>query len=79
MMRNQKNAGSGKLDSEKGYSPVEAEAIALSRAIEACHHWLYGLFDLMKKNHADVDNKKLQKNTGDSFKLSLGIGTYKWK
>ena len=33
-------AGSGKFDPEKDYSPVEAEAIALSRAIEACHHWL---------------------------------------
>ena len=33
--------GSGLLDQEKDYSPVEAEAIALDRAITACHHWLY--------------------------------------
>ena len=32
------HAGSGKLDPEKDYSPIEAEAIALHRAIEACHH-----------------------------------------
>ena len=32
------HAGSGKLDPEKDYSPIEAEAIALQRAIEACHH-----------------------------------------
>ena len=67
------HAGSGKLDPEKDYSPVEAEAIALDRAITACHHWLYycdpvelisdskGLLDLMEKNLADVDNKKFQK------------------
>ena len=35
------HAGAGKLDPEKDYSPIEAEAIALSRAMEACHHWLY--------------------------------------
>ena len=34
-------AGSGKLDTGKDYSPVEAEAIALSWAIKACHHWLF--------------------------------------
>ena len=61
------------LDPEKDYSPVEAEAIALDRAITACHHWLYycdwvelisdchGLLGLMEKNLAEVDNKKLQK------------------
>ena len=53
------HAGSGKLDPEKDYSLIEAEAIALNRAIEACHVWLYysdpvqllsdckGLLDLM--------------------------------
>ena len=67
------HARSGKLDPEKDYSPIEAEAIALNRAIEACHHWLYysdpvqllsdckRLLDLMEKNLVDVDNKKLQK------------------
>ena len=34
------SAGSGKLDPEKDYSPIEAEAITLRRAIEACYHWL---------------------------------------
>ena len=29
------HAGSGKLDPEKDYSPIEAEAIALNRAMEA--------------------------------------------
>ena len=67
------HSGSGNLDPEKDYSPIEAEAIALHRAIEACHHWLYysdpvqvlsdckGLLDLMEKNFADVNNNKLQK------------------
>ena len=65
-------AGSGKLDPEKDYSPIEAEAIALSRAIEACHRWLYysdpvqlfsdckGLLDLYEKPLADVENKKIK-------------------
>ena len=35
------HCGSGKLDPSKDNSPIEAEAIALSRAMEACHHWLY--------------------------------------
>ena len=66
-------ARSGKLDPEKDYSPIEAEVIALSRAIEACHHWLFhsdpvqlfsdckGLLDLFEKPLADVENKKIQK------------------
>ena len=65
------HAGSILLNPEKEYSPVEAEAIALDRAITACHHWMYycdpvqlisncqGLLGLMEKILADVDNKKL--------------------
>ena len=60
--------GSGKLDPEKDYSPIEAEAIALSRAMEAWHHWLYysdpvqlysdckGLLDLFEKPLANIEN-----------------------
>ena len=32
------HAGAEKFEPGKHYSPVEAEAIALSRAIKACHH-----------------------------------------
>ena len=32
------HAGADKFEPGKTYSPVEAEAIALSRAMEACHH-----------------------------------------
>ena len=35
------NAGSGLLPEGKDFSPVEAEAIALDRAMTACHHWIY--------------------------------------
>ena len=35
------HAGSGKFEPGKIYSPVEAEAIALSRVIEECHHWIF--------------------------------------
>ena len=86
------HAESGKVDPEKENSPIEAEAITLSRAMEACHQWLYysdpvqlisdcqGLLGLMEKNLDDVDNKKLQKIlTGDSFELQLGISTYQWR
>ena len=59
---------SGKLDPDKDYSPIEAEAIALSRAMEACHHWLYysdpvqlysdckGLLNLFEKPLANIEN-----------------------
>ena len=58
--------GSGKLDPNKDYSPIEADAIALSREMEGCHHWLYysdsvqlysdcsGLLDLFEKPLADT-------------------------
>ena len=52
---------------------MEAEAIALSRAIKACHHWIFyadpvmlfsdcsGLLDMMDKPLADIENKKIKK------------------
>ena len=52
---------------------VESEAIALSRAIEACHHWIFysdpvmlfsdcsGLLEMMEKPLADIKNIKNQK------------------
>ena len=67
------HCGSRKLDPNKDYSPIVAEAIALSRAMEVCHHWLYysdpnqlysdckGLLDLFEKPLADVENQKTQK------------------
>ena len=62
------HAGSKKFKPGKIYSPVEAEAIALSRAIEECHHWIFysdpimlfsdrsGLLDMMDKPLADIQN-----------------------
>ena len=67
------HAGSKKFESGKIYSPVEAEAIALSRAIEECHNWIFysdpimlfsdcsGLLDMMEKPLADIQNQKIQK------------------
>ena len=61
------------MDPNKDYSPIEAETIALIRAMEACHHWMYysdpvqlysdckGLLDLFEKPLADVENMKIQK------------------
>ena len=79
------HAGSGKLDPEKDYSPIEAEAIALDRVITAFHHWLYycdpvqlisdckGLLGAMEKYLTDVDNKKLQKilETASNYRWEL--------
>ena len=67
------HAGADKFEPGKDYSPVEAEAIALSRAIEACHHWIFysdpvmlfsdcsGLLEMMEKPLADIKNIKNQK------------------
>ena len=62
------HAGADKFEPGKDYSPVEAEAIALSRAIEACHSdpiMLFsdckGLLDMMEKPLADISNLKIQK------------------
>ena len=35
------HAGSKKFEPGKTYSSSEAEAIALSRAIAECHHWIF--------------------------------------
>ena len=67
------NAGSCLLLEDRDSSPVKAEAIALDKAMAACHHWIYycnevellcdceGLLGMMDKYLADIDNKKLQK------------------
>ena len=66
-------AGSGLLPEGKDFSPIEAEAIALDRALTACHHWMYycdqvelisdceGLLGVFNKPLADIENRKLQK------------------
>ena len=68
------NAGSCLLPEGKDFSPVEAESIALDRAISACHHWIYycdqieiisdceGLLGMFGKPLADIENKKIQKS-----------------
>ena len=64
------HSGADKFEPGKDYSPVEAEAIALSRAIEACHNWIFysdpimlfsdcsGLLEMMDKPLADIKNRK---------------------
>ena len=67
------HAWADKYEPVKDYSPVEAEAIALSRATEACHNWIFysdpvmlfsdcsGLQEMMEKPLADIKNIKIQK------------------
>ena len=67
------HTGAKKFESGKIYSPVEAEAIALKRAISECHYWIFysdpimlfsdcsGLLDMMEKPLADIENGKIQK------------------
>ena len=66
-------AGASLLPEGKDFSPIEAEAIALDRAMTSCHHWLYycnqvelvsdceGLLGMFKKTLAEIENRKLQK------------------
>ena len=66
------HSGSNILPLDRDFSSTEAEAIALDRAITACHHWLYycpeielildcqGLLGLLDKHTADFDNRSLQ-------------------
>lgn len=66
-------AGSGLLPQGRDFSPIEAKAIALDRAMTACHHWIYycedvelvldcqGLLGMFGKTLADITNRKLQK------------------
>ena len=72
------------LPEGKDFSPVEAEGIALDRAISANHHWIYycnevelvsdceGLLGIFSKPFADIENKKLQK-------IMERAGNYNWK
>ena len=78
------NAVSYFLPEDRDYRPVEAEVIALDRAMAACHHWLYycnevellsdceGLLGMMDKYLADIDNKKLRK-------ILEKAANYNWK
>ena len=64
------HTGARKFEPGKICSPVEAEAIALKRAISECHYWIYysdpimlfsdcsGLLDMMEKPLADIENGK---------------------
>ena len=66
-------AGSGLLPEGRDFSPIEAEAISLDRAISSTHHWIYyceevelvsdcqGLLGMFNKQLADITNRKLQK------------------
>ena len=78
-------AGSGLLPQGRDFSPIEAEAIALDRAMTACHHWIYycedvelvsdcqGLLGMFGKTLADITNRKLQKimEKTQNYALSL--------
>ena len=78
------HSGPNILPSNRDFSSMEAEAIALDRAIAACHHWLYycpegelisdcqGLLGLLNKHTADVDNRSLQQ-------ILMRTGNYNWK
>ena len=78
------NAGSCLLPEGKDFSPVEAESIALDRAMSACHHWMYycdqvelisdceGLLGIFGKSLADIENKKIQK-------IMERAANYNWK
>ena len=66
------HSGSNDLPLDRDFISKEAEAIALDRAISACHHWIYycpevtlisdcqDLLGLLDKHTADVDNRSLQ-------------------
>ena len=67
------HTGSSLLPEGRDFSPIEAEAIALDRAMTSCHHWIYygqqvelvtdceGLLGMFGKPLADITNRKLQK------------------
>ena len=77
------NAGSALLPQKCEFSSMEAECIALDRAMVSCHHWLYhcpeielitdcqGLIGWLKKRIADVENRSLQK-------ILESAGNYLW-
>ena len=77
------NAGSSLLPQKREFSSMEAECIALDRAMVSCHHWLYhcpevelitdcqGLIGWLKKHTADVENRSLKK-------ILERAGNYSW-
>ena len=66
------HSGSNVLPLNREFSSMEAEAVALDRAIAACHQWIYycpevelisdcqGLPGLLNKYTTDVDKRSLQ-------------------
>ena len=78
------HSGSNILPLYWNFSSMEEEAIALNRAISACHHWIYycpeielisdcqGLLGLLDKHTADVENRSLEK-------ILIRAGNYNWK
>ena len=67
------NAGSALLPQDRDFSAMEAECIALDRAMVMWHHWLHhcpevelitdcqGLIGWLSKHTADIENRSLQK------------------
>ena len=67
------NAGSALLPQDREFSAMEAESIALDRAMVSCHHWLYhcpevelvsdcqGLLGMLSKHTADIENRSYRK------------------
>ena len=78
------HSGSNVLPLDQNFSSMEAEAIALDRAISTGHHWIYycpevelisdcqGLLGLLDKHTADVDNRSLQQ-------ILIRAGNYNWE
>ena len=76
------NAGSALLPQERVLSAMEAECIALDRAMVSCHNWLYhcpeielvtdcqGLIGWLSKHTADIENRSLQKILGRTSNYS---------
>ena len=85
------HAGSGLLPEGRDFSPIEAEAIALDRAMTSCHHWIYygqevelvsdceGLLGMFGKPLADITNRKLQKIMEKSANYSWSLTHIKGK
>ena len=77
------NAGASLLPQDREFSVMDAEAIALDRAMVSCHHWLYhcpevelitdcqGLIGWLDKHTADIENRNLQK-------ILERAGNYSW-
>ena len=66
------NAGSSLLPQDREFSAMEAECIALDRAMVSCHHWLYHCPEIELKTDCQGLIGWLSKHTAD-----IKTGAYK--